>query len=240
MAGLKSATSCSRALRRPMASRGCSTSNPGYQMARPNGTLNQVTGSSGSQIFRGDRLPKDMVGDYFYGEPVARIVRRVRPVVTEGLTQLQNVYQNEQSEFIRSADNLFRPVEMETAPDGTMYIVDTYRGIVQEGNWTRPGSLPASAHRSIRHGEHCPSRTHLANHSIDGIRTRQDTAADARPETGRIGPVPGPPQRLVARHRAANPRSAARSLGRSARSSIWPAEPTINSAKSTRCGRWRD
>jgi putative heme-binding domain-containing protein len=112
----------------------------GYQMARPDGTLNQVTASSGSQIFRGDRLPADMVGDYFYGEPVARIVRRSRPVVTEGLTQLQNVYQSEHSEFIRSADSLFRPVEMKTAPDGTMYIVDTYRGIVQEGNWTRPGS----------------------------------------------------------------------------------------------------
>ena len=47
--------------------------------------------SAGNEIYRGDRLPKDLVGDYLYGEVVARIVRRLRPVKTEGLTQLQNV-----------------------------------------------------------------------------------------------------------------------------------------------------
>ncbi|MDG2256703.1 MAG: hypothetical protein P8L49_17315, partial [Opitutaceae bacterium] len=29
---------------------------------------------------------------------------------------------------------------MTTAPDGTLYIVDMYRGIIQEGNWTKKGS----------------------------------------------------------------------------------------------------
>ena len=27
-----------------------------------------------------------------------------------------------------------------TGPDGSLYIVDMYRGIIQEGNWVRPGS----------------------------------------------------------------------------------------------------
>jgi mono/diheme cytochrome c family protein len=31
-------------------------------------------------------------------------------------------------------------VDIATAPDGTMYIVDMYRGIIQEGNWTQEGS----------------------------------------------------------------------------------------------------
>ena len=43
-------------------------------------------------------------------------------------------------EFIRSTDPNFRPVNVSTAPDGTLYIVDMYRGIIQEGNWVRPGS----------------------------------------------------------------------------------------------------
>ena len=34
-------------------------------------------GLGGVYVFRGDRLPQDMVGDYFYGEVVARIVRRL-------------------------------------------------------------------------------------------------------------------------------------------------------------------
>ena len=29
---------------------------------------------------------------------------------------------------------------MITAPDGTLYIVDMYRGIIQQANWTRKGS----------------------------------------------------------------------------------------------------
>ena len=104
----------------------------------PDGSLARATGSAGNAVFRGDRLPKDLVGDYFYGEVVARIVRRLRPVKEEGLTQMRNVYPL--SEFIRSTDPLFRPVDLKTAPDGTMYIVDMYRGIVQESQWSGPGT----------------------------------------------------------------------------------------------------
>jgi mono/diheme cytochrome c family protein len=106
----------------------------------PDGSLNAATAGAGGMIYRGDRLPADMLGDYFYGEVVGRIVRRIRPVNTEGLTQMRNVYQAEKSEFIRSTDPLFRPVFQVNAPDGTMYIADCYRGIVQEYQWSGPGT----------------------------------------------------------------------------------------------------
>ena len=106
----------------------------------PDGSLNAATAGAGGMIYRGDRLPADMIGDYFYGEIVGRIVRRVHPVVTEGLTQMRNVYQAEKSEFIRSTDPLFRPVYQLNAPDGTIYIADCYRGIVQEYQWSGPGT----------------------------------------------------------------------------------------------------
>ncbi len=106
----------------------------------PEGTLNRVTGASGNDIFRGHRLPKELVGQYFYGEPVARIVRQVNTEIKGGLSILHNVYQDQKAEFIRSSDPLFRPVDMATAPDGTMYIVDMYHGIIQEGEWTPVGS----------------------------------------------------------------------------------------------------
>ena len=104
----------------------------------PDGSLNRSTAGAGNDVFRGDRLPEDMIGDYFYGETVARIVRRLRPVKTEGLTQMRNVYPL--SEFIRSTDPLFRPVDMTTAPDGTMYITDMYRGIIQQATWSGRGT----------------------------------------------------------------------------------------------------
>ena len=34
----------------------------------PDGSLARATAGAGNDIFRGDRLPADMVGDYFYGE----------------------------------------------------------------------------------------------------------------------------------------------------------------------------
>src|ERR1041384_4033558 len=104
----------------------------------PDGSLARATGAAGNDIYRGDRLPKDLIGDYFYGEGVARIVRRLRPVKEEGLTQLRNAYPL--SEFIRSTDPLFRPVDVTTAPDGTMYITDMYRGVIEELQWNQPGS----------------------------------------------------------------------------------------------------
>lgn len=110
------------------------------RVRQPDGGPNRVTGAAGNDVFRGDRLPKALYGQYFYGEPVARIVRQVNPVVSEGLTTLHNAYENEKSEFLRSTDPLFRPVDMATAPDGTMYIVDMYHGIIQEGQWAQKGT----------------------------------------------------------------------------------------------------
>jgi mono/diheme cytochrome c family protein/glucose/arabinose dehydrogenase len=104
----------------------------------PDGSLVYATAAAGNEIYRGDRLPKDLIGDYLHGEVVARIVRRLRPVKTEGLTQLQNVYPS--SEFIRSLDPLFRPVDVTTGPDGTIYIADMYRGMIEGAEWARQGT----------------------------------------------------------------------------------------------------
>jgi mono/diheme cytochrome c family protein/glucose/arabinose dehydrogenase len=104
----------------------------------PDGSLIYGTAAAGNEIYRGDRLPKDLIGDYLYGEVVARIVRRLRPVEIEGLTQLQNVYRR--SEFIRSLDPLFRPVDIATSPDGTLYLADMYRGMMEGAEWAREGT----------------------------------------------------------------------------------------------------
>ena len=105
---------------------------------QPDGSLIYATAGAGNQIYRGHRLPDDLVGDYLYGEVVGRIIRRLRPVKTEGITQLRNVYPR--SEFIRSLDPLFRPVYSTTAPDGTIYIADMYRGIIEGAQWAKTGT----------------------------------------------------------------------------------------------------
>lgn len=101
-------------------------------------TLNHFTATCGAEVFRGDRLPADIRGDLLFSEPVGRLIRRTKAEVKDGLTYLKNAY--DKSEFILSTDPNFRVVNMNTAPDGTLYLVDMYRGIIQEGNWTREGS----------------------------------------------------------------------------------------------------
>jgi glucose/arabinose dehydrogenase/mono/diheme cytochrome c family protein len=104
----------------------------------PDGTLNHFTAASGAEIYRGHRMPSDMVGDLFFTEPVGRIVRRAKVVVTDGLTQLKNAYPG--SEFVRSTDPLFRPVSITTGPDGALYLMDMYTGIIQDAQFVGPNS----------------------------------------------------------------------------------------------------
>ncbi len=103
-------------------------------------TLNHFTATCGAEVFRGDRLPADLRGDLLFSEPVGRLIRRTKIEVKDGVTRLSNPYESVKGEFIRSTDPNFRVVNMNTAPDGTLYMVDMYRGIIQEGNWTREGS----------------------------------------------------------------------------------------------------
>jgi glucose/arabinose dehydrogenase/mono/diheme cytochrome c family protein len=111
----------------------------GMQRVRmPDGTLNHFTAASGVEIYRGHRMPPDFAGDLFFTEPVGRIVRRAKVVVNEGLTQLRNAYPK--SEFIRSTDPLFRPVNVTTAPDGSLLVIDMYTGIIQDAQFVGPGS----------------------------------------------------------------------------------------------------
>ena len=89
-------------------------------------------------LLQGNTFPKEFAGDYIICEPVARIIRRAKVINLKGKIIVQNAYYKQ--EFIAST-NEFRPVNSYTGPDGNLYIVDMHRGIIQQGNWTRPGSF---------------------------------------------------------------------------------------------------
>ncbi len=104
----------------------------------PLANLNHFTATTGPEIVHGHRMPADLQGDLLFTEPVGRLIRRAKIVKTDGLTQLRNAYPG--TEFLLGTDPLFRPVNIKTGPDGTLYIADMYQGIIQEAQWTPRGS----------------------------------------------------------------------------------------------------
>ncbi len=108
------------------------------RIRQPLGALNHFTATAGADVVRAHRVPEDLQGDLLITEPVGRLVRRARIVSTDGLTQLQNATPG--SEFILGTDPLFRPVNIKTGPDGSIYIADMYHGIIQEAQWVPRGS----------------------------------------------------------------------------------------------------
>ena len=111
--------------------------NRSYQygiLRQSDGTLVQVTAACGPGIYSGDRLPAELYGNVFVGEPTGNFVRRI--VVTDDGTTLRARSAYDAAEFIGSTDERFRPVFIATAPDGTLMVVDFYRGVIQDRSST--------------------------------------------------------------------------------------------------------
>ena len=105
--------------------------NRGYQPAtlKPDGTLNKYTATCGPVIYRGDKFPAEFRGNAFIPEPSANMIRRM--VLTEKSGEISGTNPYKEAEFLTSTDELFRPINAYTGPDGCLYIVDMYHGILQ-------------------------------------------------------------------------------------------------------------
>lgn len=115
----------------------------GENALRPeDNTLNHFTSGCGQSIYRGDRMPDDMIGDFFIAEPVGRIIKRGKVLNEDGKIIIDNVYEGK--DWLASADFNFRPINTYTGPDGAFYIVDMYHGIIQESEWSGPGTYLGS------------------------------------------------------------------------------------------------
>ena len=108
--------------------------NPGTNRAyqtgidRADGTLAKFTSVCAPVVYRGDRLPSELYGNVFVAEPAANLVGRL---VLEDGARLGARKAYEKGDFLASTDERFRPVFISNAPDGTLYIADLYRGIIE-------------------------------------------------------------------------------------------------------------
>src|SRR5881397_1863976 len=106
--------------------------NRAYQFGilRSDGSLARFTAVCAPVVYRGDRLPADLYGNVFVAEPAANLVSRI--IVNDDGTTLRARKAYERGEFLASTDERFRPVYLSNAPDGTLYVVDMYRGILED------------------------------------------------------------------------------------------------------------
>ena len=108
--------------------------NRGYRegFLRGDWTLRRFTGACGPHVYRGTGMP-ELCGDAFVAEPTGNLVRHVAVDSGDDGTGLRVRGSNPhgRSEFLRSTDERFRPVGFCDGPDGALYVVDFYRGLIQ-------------------------------------------------------------------------------------------------------------
>ena len=111
--------------------------NRGYQpgMLREDGRLARTTSVSGLAIERGGCFPAEYHGDAFIPEPAGNVVANFRSKNhRRELQRTQRLFPDEDwgsRAFLASSDERFRPVDCAFGPEGALYVVDLYRGILQ-------------------------------------------------------------------------------------------------------------
>ncbi|MEX2565027.1 MAG: HEAT repeat domain-containing protein [Cyclobacteriaceae bacterium] len=110
--------------------------NRGYRegVLREDGTLIRATAVSSTVIYRGDQFGDEYVGNAFSPEPGANLVKRYIVEGDPGEIEVKARYAYEGKEFLTSNDERFRPINIYNSPDGTLYILDMYRGILEHAS----------------------------------------------------------------------------------------------------------
>ncbi len=93
------------------------------------------TGATGTTIYRGNAWPSQWHGVAIVGDVGSNLVHR-KKLEPDGVGFIGRRI-DEKSEFVSSSDIWFRPVQFANAPDGTLYILDMYREVIEH-----PASLP--------------------------------------------------------------------------------------------------
>ncbi len=84
---------------------------------------------AGVTIYRGSAYPEDFCGNAFVGDAQNNLIHRMKLMPDGPTFKATSVDGN--TEFVRSSDNWFRPVNLVNAPDGTLYVLDMSREVIE-------------------------------------------------------------------------------------------------------------
>jgi mono/diheme cytochrome c family protein/glucose/arabinose dehydrogenase len=91
--------------------------------------LKEYTAACAPWVYRADLFPADAYGNVFVCEPAGNLISRDVVRSVGGALEAQPYY--DKAEFLTSTDERFRPVNLLTGPDGALYVIDLYRGVIQ-------------------------------------------------------------------------------------------------------------
>jgi hypothetical protein len=87
----------------------------------------RCTAACGHHFYRGNHFGQEM--NAFVVDPGMHFVKAIKIHREEGIPYGKHVFTDQ--EIVASPDTRFRPVDLQTAPDGSLYIADMYHGINQ-------------------------------------------------------------------------------------------------------------
>jgi hypothetical protein len=90
------------------------------------------TAACGIGLYRGDLMP-DLAGNVFVCDPTGQLVTRNRLVPNGASFTAERV--GEKRDFLVSADEWSRPVNVRNGPDGALYVVDMYRRFIDHARF---------------------------------------------------------------------------------------------------------
>lgn len=92
--------------------------------------VGSFTAAAGTVIYDGGAWPSEYNGDYFTTEPTINVVHHTRLTPRGVSSTYHKLPGREETEFIRSRDMWWRPIEVRVAPDGSVYLADFYNQAV--------------------------------------------------------------------------------------------------------------
>ena len=105
---------------------------------------NRFTSACSQMIYRDELLGQEYSGNMFVCEPVHNLVSREIVTPAGSTFTGRRAEGEEQSEFLASEDNWFRPSMVRTGPDGALYVADMYRLVIEHPKW-----IPLEMQRQI-------------------------------------------------------------------------------------------
>jgi len=107
--------------------------------------VGQFTAAAGCAIYDGGAWPDRWRYSYFTGEPTLNLVHHqfVKPDGVSYTTEKEKG--REETEFMRSGDLWFRPIETRIGPDGALYVIDFYNQAAIHNDTRGPLHGPGNA-----------------------------------------------------------------------------------------------